>query len=247
MIFDPLILFAVVLVICAFIYSSVGHGGASAYLALMALFSYDTIVMKQTSLSLNLVVAAISFVHFYRLGFFKLKLFLFLALTSIPASFLGGMLTLESSLYKMILGIFLLVAVVRILLKPTQGELQIEEEKFNGLGALVIGATIGFVSGLIGIGGGIILSPLLLLLKWADVKNTAGISALFILVNSAAGLAGQLQNGIQIDDHLFLFIVVVALGAILGGYWGSKSLGFINLERLLAVVLIAAAVKLIVF
>ena len=102
--------------------------------------------MKQTSLSLNLVVAAISFVHFYRLGFFKLKLFLFLALTSIPASFLGGMLTLESSLYKMILGIFLLVAVVRILFKPTQGELQIEEEKFNGLGALVIGATIGFVS-----------------------------------------------------------------------------------------------------
>ena len=89
MIFDPLILFAVVLVICAFIYSSVGHGGASAYLALMALFSYDTIVMKQTSLSLNLVVAAISFVHFYRLGFFKLKLFLFLALTSIPSSFFG--------------------------------------------------------------------------------------------------------------------------------------------------------------
>ncbi len=244
---DPLILFAVVLAICAFIYSSVGHGGASAYLALMALFSFDTIVMKQTSLSLNLVVAAISFIQFYRLGFFKLKLFLFLALTSVPASFLGGTLTLESSMYKMILGLFLLAAVARILLKPTQRNPQIEEEKFNTLGALVIGATIGYVSGLIGIGGGIILSPLLLLLKWADVKNTAGISALFIWVNSAAGLAGQLQSGIQIDDHLFLFIGVVAFGAILGGYWGSKSLSFINLEKVLAVVLIAAAVKLIAF
>ena len=147
----------------------------------------------------------------------------------------------------MILGLFLLAAVARILLKPTPREVQIEEEKFNTLMALVIGATIGFVSGLIGIGGGIILSPLLLLLKWADVKNTAGISALFIWVNSAAGLAGQLQSGIQIDDHLFLFIGVVTFGAILGGYWGSKSLSFINLEKVLAVVLIAAAVKLIAF
>ena len=157
------------------------------------------------------------------------------------------MLTLESTIYKIILGLFLLVAVARMLLKPTQRELQIEEEKFNVLGALVIGASIGFVSGLIGIGGGIILSPLLLLLKWADVKNTAGISALFIWVNSAAGLSGQLQSGIQIDDHLFLFIAIVALGAILGGYWGSKSLSFINLEKVLAVVLVAAAVKLIAF
>ena len=245
--FDSLILFAVVLVVCAFIYSSVGHGGASAYLALMALFSFDTVVMKQTALSLNLVVAAISFFQFYRLGFFKLKLFLFLAMTSVPASFLGGMLTLESTMYKIILGLFLLLAVARILFKPSQKELQIEEEKFNVLVALVIGASIGFVSGLIGIGGGIILSPLLLLLKWADVKNTAGISALFIWVNSAAGLSGQLQSGIQIDDHLFLFMAVVALGAILGGYWGSKSLSFINLEKVLAVVLIAAAVKLIAF
>tara|TARA_B100001093_G_scaffold362680_1_gene347447 strand:+ start:22671 stop:23411 length:741 start_codon:yes stop_codon:yes gene_type:complete len=245
--FDSLILFAVVLVVCAFIYSSVGHGGASAYLALMALFSFDTVVMKQTALSLNLVVAAISFFQFYRLGFFKLKLFLFLAMTSVPASFLGGMLTLESTMYKIILGLFLLLAVARILFKPSQKELQIEEEKFNVLVALVIGASIGFVSGLIGIGGGIILSPLLLLLKWADVKNTAGISALFIWVNSAAGLSGQLQSGIQIDDHLFLFMAVVALGAILGGYWGSKSLSFINLEKVIAVVLIAAAVKLIAF
>ena len=245
--FDPLILFAVVLLVCAFIYSSVGHGGASAYLALMALFSFDTVVMKQTALSLNLVVAAISFFQFYRLGFFKLKLFLFLALTSVPTSFLGGMLTLESRMYKIILGLFLLAAVARMLLKPAQRELQIEEEKFNVFGALVIGASIGYVSGLIGIGGGIILSPLLLLLKWADVKNTAGISALFIWVNSAAGLSGQLQSGIQIDDHLFFFIAVVALGAILGGYWGSKSLSFINLEKVLAAVLVAAAVKLIAF
>ena len=140
---------------------------AIAYLALMALFSFDNQVMKQTALSLNLVVAAISFIQFYRSGFFILRLFIFLAISSIPLAFVGGMIDLKSQTYKLVLGFFLLISVVRLFLKSTDYINLINKKKINIVVALIIGASIGFVSGLIGIGGGILLSPILLLLKWS--------------------------------------------------------------------------------
>ena len=244
---ESLLFFSLLLFSFAFLYSSVGHGGASAYLALMALFSFDNQVMKQTALSLNLVVAAISFIQFYRSGFFILRLFIFLAISSIPLAFVGGMIDLKSQSYKLVLGFFLLISVVRLFLKSTDYINLINKKKINIVVALIIGASIGFVSGLIGIGGGILLSPILLMLKWSDVKNTASVSALFIWVNSAAGLAGQINSGIKLDNNIPLFIIVVTVGAIFGGYWGSKSLSFINLEKVLLLVLLAAAIKLIFF
>ena len=157
------------------------------------------------------------------------------------------MIDLKSQTYKLVLGFFLLISVVRLFLKSTDYINLINKKKINIVVALIIGASIGFVSGLIGIGGGILLSPILLMLKWSDVKNTASVSALFIWVNSAAGLAGQINSGIKLDNNIPLFIIVVTVGAIFGGYWGSKSLSFINLEKVLLLVLLAAAIKLIFF
>ena len=150
---ESLLFFSLLLFSFAFLYASVGHGGASAYLALMALFSFDNQVMKQTALSLNLVVAAISFIQFYRSGFFILRLFIFLAISSIPLAFVGGMIDLKSQTYKLVLG-FLLISVVRLFLKSTDYINLINKKKINIVVALIIGASIGFVSGLIGIGEG---------------------------------------------------------------------------------------------
>ena len=177
----------------AFLYASVGHGGASGYLALMALFSVAPLVMKPTALLLNLCVSLTSFIQFYRGGHFKRKIFWPFALTSIPAAYAGGLIVVDGTVYKKILGLLLLLPVVRFLFF-NNGDPD-EKKSSNFRLSLLVGALIGFLSGLIGIGGGILLSPVLLLLKWTDQKETAAISALFIFVNSLSGLAGQLTTG----------------------------------------------------
>jgi len=195
------ILFYILLFIVAFLYASVGHGGASGYLALMALFSFTPDVMKPTALLLNLFVSLTSFVQFYRGGHFKWKIFLPLVITSIPLAYIGGRMTVESFLYKKLLGIFLLIPIIRFLFFKN---IPVNElKKPNIVLSLIIGAAIGFLSGLIGIGGGIILSPILLLLKWTDQKQTAAISASFIFVNSLSGLLGQLTKGIHFSPTTF--------------------------------------------
>ena len=174
------------LAIMAFLYASVGHGGASGYLAIMAIFAIAPPVMKQTALLLNLGVSLMSFIAFYRQGYFKWNLFWPFALGSIPAAFLGARIPLTDSTYKQILGACLFLAVIRMVVTLKESE----PRKLNlGLGVLS-GSVIGLLSGMIGIGGGIILSPLLLLFRWASLKEAAAISALFIFVNSVSGLAG---------------------------------------------------------
>jgi uncharacterized membrane protein YfcA len=168
------------LAIMAFLYASVGHGGASGYLAVMAIFAIAPSIMKQTALLLNLGVSLMSFIAFFRQGFFRWKLFWPFALGSIPAAFLGAKIPLTDSTYKQILGFCLLMAVIRMVY-------QLKEEKSNPLIPVLgvfIGGIIGLLSGMIGIGGGIILSPLLLLFRWASLKEAAAVSALFIFVNS---------------------------------------------------------------
>ena len=236
----PLLL--LLLPIVAFLYASVGHGGASGYLALMSLFAFPIAFMKPTALVLNIIVSGISFYFYFREKQFDWKLFYPFALTSIPFSFLGGLLTIETHLYKIILATVLIFAVLRLLgifgkekplLQPIHFPL-----------ALLIGALIGFLSGLIGIGGGIILSPVLLLLGWASMKQTAAVSALFILVNSVAGLLGFISKGESLPISSFLVIGIVAVGGILGGYYGSKKFNTITLRNILALVLGIAVVKL---
>ncbi|WP_372757823.1 sulfite exporter TauE/SafE family protein, partial [Mariniflexile sp.] len=207
---ENIYLFLLVLPIVSFLYSSVGHGGASGYLALMALFSFAPETMKPTALLLNLFVAGISFYYFYKEGFFNKKLFLSFAITSIPLAFIGGTIEIDASWYKKILAILLVFAILKMLNVFGKETKNIKEVKlWQGL---LAGGIIGFFSGLIGIGGGIILTPLILLLHWGNMKEAAAVSALFIWVNSAAGLVGQISSGIQIELESFVLVGIALFG-----------------------------------
>lgn len=235
--------FFLLLFIIAFLYSSVGHGGASGYLALMAIFSFDPNFMKPTALLLNLFVSLVSFILFFREGHFKWKLFLPFALASIPFSFLGGMISLDGDIYKKVLGLILLIPVIKFFVYPNTND---SELKKNTIGlTIIIGASIGFLSGLIGIGGGILLSPILLMLHWSNQKQTAAISALFIFVNSASGLAGQLSKGIKFETDMLTFVAVAFIGGILGAWLGAKKFNQSVLKYILATALLVASIKLL--
>lgn len=235
--------FFILLFVVALLYASVGHGGASGYLALMAIYGFAPEVMKPSALILNLFVSLTSFIMFYKGGHFRWRLFLPFALASIPFSFLGGTITLDAAIYKKVLGVLLLFPVVRFFFYPNTEDADLKSSNF--FISLLIGAIIGFLSGLIGIGGGIILSPVLLLLNWTNQKQTAAISALFIFVNSIAGLAGQLSKGIHIDNTVFGFIAIAFIGGLGGAWLGSLKLNQLYLKYTLALVLLMASVKLI--
>lgn len=235
-------IFLLILPLISFLYSSVGHGGASGYLALMSLFSFPHLVMKPTALLLNIFVAGISFYYYYKEGFFNKKLFLYFALASIPMSFLGGTLDIDATLYKKILAILLVFAVLKMLNVFGKESTKIKDIKiWQGI---LIGSAIGFFSGLIGIGGGIILSPVIILFHWGKMKEAAAVSALFIWVNSVAGLAGQLSSGVNVSSESFLMVIIALIGGIIGAYFGSKIINNQTLRYVLAFVLIMASVKL---
>jgi uncharacterized protein len=239
---DMDILFLIALPVCAFLYASVGHGGASAYLALMSLWAFSPDEIRPTALVLNILVSGIAFVQFYRAGHFRWNLFTLFALSSIPLSFLGGMTNVSDELFRVLLGAFLVLAALRIFLYYNK---DVQVRKATLVPALLIGGSIGYVSGLIGIGGGIILSPVLLLLAWANAKEAAAVSALFILVNSASGLSGQLISGITVSEDIWLYVLLAACGGIVGAYLGSKKLKLKELNIILAIVLAFAGVKLL--
>jgi uncharacterized protein len=226
----------------AVLYSSVGHGGASGYLAVMALFAIAPEVTRPTALTLNLFVASIATIQYYRAGHFSWQLFFPFALASIPMAFLGGTIRLPTDIYKIVLGVVLVLAAARLALQFKDHE-QIKEPPFWL--ALVIGAVLGLVSGLVGVGGGIFLTPLLLLLHWAGAKKAAGVSALFIFVNSAAGLAGARGEIPALPADVYYWIAAAVAGGITGSTLGARHFDSLVLRRLLAVVLTVAGLKLI--
>ena len=236
------VLFLIALFITAALYASVGHGGASGYLALMALFGVSTAIMKPSALILNIFVSSVSLFAFYRAGYFRWKILLPFIATSIPMAFIGAGLEISPSLYKKILGVCLVIATARILIRPRA--LDEKNRKLNPVVALLTGAVVGFFSGMIGIGGGIILSPLLLVTRWANVKETAAVSAAFILVNSIAGLTGHVVAGMEISPNIISWVLVAFAGGVLGSYVGSRKVTFIQLKYVLALVLVMASVKL---
>ncbi|GAA4303734.1 sulfite exporter TauE/SafE family protein [Aestuariibaculum suncheonense] len=235
--------FLLLLPVVSFLYASVGHGGASGYLALMALFSFAPETMKPTALLLNLFVAGISFYYYYRGGFFNKKLFISFAITSIPLAFLGGTIEIDASIYKKILAILLVFAILKMLnVFGKENETTKEVKLWQGL---LVGGIIGFFSGLIGIGGGIILTPIILLLHWGKMKEAAAVSALFIWVNSASGLIGQFSSGVTLEKESFILVAVALIGGVLGGYLGSKKINNTALRYILAFVLVIACFKLV--
>lgn len=238
-------LFYALIPIVAFLYSSVGHGGASGYLALMAIFSFPSDMMKQTALLLNLFVAGIAFYQYYKGGYFNRKLFLFFALGSVPAAFIGGLWSLDPWLYKKILGFILFFAIARMLSKKEST--QPKNKQLAAPIGLIIGVVIGLFSGLIGIGGGIILTPVILLFHWGTMKEAAAVSALFIWVNSASGLFGQLSSGVNLTTNAFVLVGLALVGGLFGSYYGSQRWNNRRLEYFLALVLTSAGIKLILF
>jgi uncharacterized membrane protein YfcA len=237
-------LFFSLLFIVAFLYASVGHGGASGYLALMALFGMAPDVMKPTALLLNLFVSLTAFLQYYRGKHFSWNLFWPLALASVPFAFLGGLVEVNDEIYKKFLGVLLLLPVIRFWFFQ---KIDVVETKEADRAILFLtGALIGFLSGLIGIGGGIILSPVLLLLHYTNQKQTAAISALFILVNSMAGLTGQMTRGIEWSSGMAGFVAVAFAGGLLGAWLGALKFRQSVLRNVLALVLLVAAIKLLV-
>lgn len=236
-------IFFIILFVVAFLYASVGHGGASGYLALMALYGVAPQEMKPTALFLNLFVSLTAFIQYYRGNHFKKEIFIPIALASIPFAFLGGMLSIDDHLYKKILGILLLLPIVRFFFfKNVEDDRLVPPVKWI---SILLGAFIGLLSGMIGIGGGIILSPILILLLWTNQKQTAAISAAFIFVNSLAGLGGMLTQGITLTSNMILYIVIAFSGGLLGAYLGSKKFNQDVLKYVLATVLLVAAYKLL--
>lgn len=224
------------------LYSSVGHGGASGYLAAMALFGVSAALMKPAALVMNIIVAGLVFARLWRAGFFQPRLFWSFALGSIPLAFLGGAIQLHERAYQYLVAVALLVAAWRLLL--TGHEPPTRTTPRLGV-ALPVGAALGFVSGLTGVGGGIFLSPLLLLLRWANMRTTAAVSAAFILVNSVAGLAGLLSAGVKLPDGLTWMMLAAFAGALVGSELAVRRLAPVRLRQLLGVVLAIAAVKMI--
>lgn len=239
---DNLYLLYPLLFAVAFLYSSVGHGGASGYLALMALFGVAPVVMKPTALMLNLFVSLTSFIFYFRGNYFNKKLFIPLALASVPMAFIGGSMVIHSDVYRKMLAVFLLIPVARFLFFS---DIKVDHTAKPKIGwLLLIGASIGLLSGMLGIGGGVILSPVLLLLRWTDQKQAAAISALFIFVNSVAGLIGQLTKGISFSPDMTGLVVVAFCGGLLGSYFGAMRFPQRAIKFLLATVLAIAAFKL---
>ncbi len=226
----------------ATLYSSVGHGGASGYLAAMALFGVTPLVMKPAALAMNIVVAGLVFYRLWRAGHFDARLFWPFALGSIPLAFVGGALTLPGGAYKILVAMALLVAASRLLWKAQDHEASALPNIWI---ALAGGAGLGFLSGLTGVGGGIFLSPLLLLLRWANMRTTAAVSAAFILVNSIAGLAGHASVTVQWPTQLPLLMLAALAGAVIGSELAVRRLAPVTLRRVLGVVLVIAAAKMI--
>jgi uncharacterized protein len=241
---DSLYLLLFLLAIVSFLYSSVGHGGASGYLAVMALMGVAPLVMKPSALIMNLAVSLFSFIGFYRAGYFRLKLFLPFIISSVPMAFLDGTMTLSDSIYKKVLAACILISIIRLLYQFKNSD---EPNRPIPLWAgLLSGGLIGLLSGMIGIGGGIILSPLMLLMRWSNLKETAAVSALFIFVNSLSGLYGQMQKGgIHLTDNLQWAVLATVIGGLLGSYYGSQKFNIPTLRYLLTLGLTIASLKLI--
>jgi uncharacterized membrane protein YfcA len=236
---------ALLIFAAAILYSSVGHAGASGYLAAMALFGVAPAVMKPTALTLNILVATIATVKFYRAGCLSWRMLLPFAAASIPFAFIGGYVTLPGHWYKTTVGVILLFAAYRLFRAAREAANKTEVKRIPLWAALLSGAAIGLLSGLTGTGGGIFLSPLLLLMGWAEMRQSSGLSAAFILLNSIAGLLGNVSSIGALPSSIFVFAPAAIAGGYIGAEYGSKRVAGAKPRQLLAVVLIIAGLKLI--
>jgi len=241
-----LLLLASGMLVAAFVYASVGHGGASAYIAAMALAGIAPAEMRPIALTLNILVSALATYKFWRAGHFRWRLFWPFAAVSIPFAYLGGAITLPGNLYKVVVGLVLVYAGWQLWRSFRAGEEMRPVRQPAVPLAMAIGAAMGLLSGLTGVGGGIFLSPLLLMLGWAGTKQTSAVAAPFILVNSVAGLAaGFVAGTAALPESTWALAAAVLVGGWLGAEYGSRRFANPMVRRVLAVVLAVAGAKMV--
>jgi len=227
----------------AVLYSSVGHAGATGYQAAMAFMGVTPPVMKISALVLNIPVAIIGTVRFARAGCLPWRLLLPFAVASVPAAYIGGMLTLPSLLFKQAIGLMLFIAATKLLAQPGTEKPEATSPPPLYL-SLPVGAAIGLIAGLTGTGGGVLLTPILLFMRWAKTRDAAGVSVAFILLNSISGLAGQSAAFSLLPPMIWVWMAAVLVGGLIGTQLGTRHLGVPSMRRLLGVVLVIAGVKL---
>ena len=242
MTFEHLFLLCAAIAIVAFLYSSVGHAGASGYIAVMTLFGLAPPVIKPAALVLNILVATITAWQFWRAGHFSWRLFWPFAVLSVPFAFIGGYINLPTHAFKILVGLVLLYSAARFLLQPKSDN---EDHAPPKAVALSVGAGLGLLSGLTGTGGGIFLTPIMIFMRWARTKTASAVSALFILVNSLSGLLGNYSSTRQLPLFALPLVVAAASGGVVGSYLGSRQFSPNFIKKLLAVVLLIAGYKLI--
>jgi uncharacterized membrane protein YfcA len=235
------LLLVAAIVLIAFLYSSVGHAGASGYIAVMSLASLSPAEIKPTALLLNVLVASIGCWQFFRAGHFSWKLFWPFALLSVPFAFVGGYVDLPAHAFKLLVGAVLLLSALYFVWQPHNDSVRSEPSKPVAIGA---GGVLGLFAGLTGTGGGIFLTPLLLIMRWARTRNAAAASAAFILVNSVAGLLGNFSATSKLPGLALPLALAAMIGGAAGSYLGSNRFPPALIKRLLAVVLVIAGLKL---
>jgi len=240
------ILLAISVGVAAALYASVGHGGASAYIAILALAGMARPEIAPTVLLMNIVVSALAWRRFAAGGYFDRRLAFTLIVFSAPAAFVGGLLRIAPTLFSILLGVAVLGAGIRLLLPdpPIAGPRPVAAPR-RWATAGVVGTTLGLLAGLTGVGGGIYLSPLLLLMRWKDVRGTAAVSAAFIFVNSITGLSGRLIRGEVIDTGLLPLVAAAIIGGLIGSRWGAGTASARLLRAVLGAVLLVAGAKLL--
>ena len=230
------------ILIGAALYTSVGHGGATVYTAILTLFSFAIAPLVTLVLVMNIVAAAIAWVMYQQAGFLRPRLLLPFVVTSVPFAYLGGLLPITGRTQAILLGLALLAAAIRLLFfaKPPSLDLRIRGIAYYAIAA-AMGALLGFLAGATGIGGGIFLSPILIALGWANVKEAASVASAFIVLNSVAGLIARLPRTPVEPHYVAPFVAIVIIGALLGSFMGARRLPFRAVQVSLGFVLLIAA------
>jgi hypothetical protein len=241
---DPwFLLLCLSILVVATLYAAIGHGGGSSYIALFVLFNLAPDEIRPTALILNIIVSGIGVFQFYRARQVNFKLLIPFLIGSVPAAYWGGSMHLDTTLYKKILGVLLLLVTVRLFLRLKGSDKPVHYPPT--VISVLVGAVIGFISGVIGIGGGIFLSPVIILMNWGNTKEAASTSAAFILLNSIAGMLALSQKQVIVDPHIYIMGLVVLTGAFAGSYMGSRKLNTQWMNAVLGVVTLVAALKLL--
>ncbi len=237
---DPFVWLLVLIPLAAMLYSSVGYGGASGYLAVMVLLGMPPADMKPAALLMNIAVAGVVFIRLYRAGYFNWRLFVPFAVASAPTAFVGGAYTIEAPVYKCLVGVALFIAALRLLFESGDHPATHRPKPWI---ALTVGAATGFVSGLTGVGGGIFLSPILLFFRWADMRTNASIASAFILLNSVTAIIGYASVSTHWPSGISAMVLAAFAGGLIGSEFAARRIAPAKLRKLLGIILLVAGVK----